>query len=70
MDQTQLILLAILLIAFQIKHLIADYYLQFEYMYKNKGQVTGWFGPLKDHATIHAAGTGIIVTVAAMIYLF
>lgn len=52
----------ILLIAFQVKHIIADYYLQFPYMYENKGKDKGWFSPLFDHAFIHAVGTFIIVT--------
>ena len=51
----------LLLIAFQAKHLIADYYLQFPYMYENKGKATGWVEPLFDHATIHALFTIIIV---------
>jgi hypothetical protein len=51
----------ILLIVFQIKHLIADYYFQFPYMYENKGKETGWFKPLFDHALVHAAGTLFIL---------
>jgi len=51
----------ILLLAFQAKHLIADYYLQFPYMYENKGKEKGWLGPLFDHAGIHAAFTFWIV---------
>ena len=51
-----------LLIAFQIKHLIADYYLQFSYMYENKGKPQGWFKPLLDHTLVHGAGTGIILS--------
>ncbi len=51
----------ILLLAFQVKHLIADYYLQFPYMYENKGKPTGWMSPLTDHSFVHAAITGLIV---------
>ena len=51
----------ILLVAFQIKHLIADYYLQFPYMYENKGKPSNWFAPLYHHALVHAIGTFIIV---------
>ncbi len=51
----------ILLLLFQIKHLVADYYLQFPYMYENKGQPTKWIIPLFDHAAIHALGTSIII---------
>jgi hypothetical protein len=53
----------ILLITFQFKHLIADYYLQFPYMYQNKGRDTGWFEPLLDHSTIHALMTLIILSI-------
>ena len=63
----------ILLIAFQIKHLIADYYLQFPYMYENKGKPTDpfnnewiWFRPLFDHAGIHALFTFIILYIAGI----
>ncbi len=50
-----------LLLAFQAKHLIADYYLQFPYMYENKGKPAGWIKPLFDHAGIHAMGTFVII---------
>jgi hypothetical protein len=50
----------ILLLAFQLKHLVADYYLQFPYMYLNKGQKTGWVRPLFDHALVHGIGTLMI----------
>ena len=53
----------ILLLVFQVKHLIADYYLQFPYMYQNKGAKTGWFKPLLDHSLVHAGLTVIILTV-------
>lgn len=53
----------ILLIAFQIKHFLADYPLQYPYMYENKGQKTGWFSPLRDHAGIHALMTLFIAVV-------
>ena len=53
----------LLLIAFQAKHLIADYYLQFPYMYENKGKKykTDWVKPLFDHSGVHAMGTLIII---------
>lgn len=53
----------ILLFLFQIKHLIADYYLQFPYMYENKGKDKGWVGPLIDHSLVHAVSTLIIVSI-------
>ena len=51
----------ILLVVFQLKHLVADYYLQFEYMYMNKGKAIGWFNPLFQHSIVHGAGTIVIV---------
>ena len=58
----------VLLILFQFKHLIADYYLQFPYMYENKGKkgpFKEWAIPLHDHAGIHALLTLCIVGLAA-----
>ncbi len=57
----------ILLFVFQIKHLIADYYLQFPYMYENKGKKYGWFRPLLDHTGIHFAGTMFILVIYSTI---
>jgi len=50
-----------LLVAFQLKHLIADYYLQYPFMYENKGKATGWLIPLSMHSFTHAS---IVVTIA------
>jgi len=50
----------LLLVLFQLKHFLADYPLQFPYMYENKGKATGWVAPLANHAWIHAAMTLII----------
>ena len=57
----------ILLLIFQAKHLIADYYLQFPYMYETKGQKTNWFEGLYDHSSIHAGFTAFIL-LGYMIY--
>ena len=51
----------VLLIAFQIKHFIADYPLQFPYMYENKGKSIGWIEPLFIHSSVHAFFTAMIV---------
>ena len=53
----------ILLVVFQFKHLIADYYLQFPYMYENKGKpgITNWVRPLFDHSMVHATFTFFII---------
>jgi hypothetical protein len=50
-----------LLLVFQLKHLIADYYLQYAHMYENKGKKTGWVFPLAEHAGVHAVLTFLIV---------
>lgn len=47
----------VLLVLFQVKHLVADYYLQFPYMYENKGKKDGWFSPLFSHSVVHGIGT-------------
>jgi hypothetical protein len=51
----------ILLILFQFKHLLADYYWQTPRHYLNKGQSSGWFWPLAEHAGIHAMVTFSII---------
>ena len=56
----------ILFIIFETKHLLADYFLQFEYMYMNKGKEKGWLEPLLDHAGIHAIMTFIIIAIYLM----
>lgn len=53
----------ILLVVFQIKHYLADYPLQFSYMYTWKGMPTHWIAPLRDHAAVHAAMTLFITGV-------
>lgn len=57
----------ILLIIFQIKHLIADYYLQYPYMYENKGKPKDWAWPLFEHSSMHGGFTlGIIASYMAL----
>ena len=51
-----------LLIAFQIKHFVADYPMQGKYML-GKFNKTGWWLPLLIHAFVHGAFTGLILTV-------
>lgn len=60
----------ILLIAFQLKHFIADYPMQMPYMYMTKGKEKGWIKGLHDHAMIHAAFTSIIVFAYCIPYRF
>lgn len=50
----------ILLIAFQVKHFVADYPLQTKYML-GKFKDSGWEKPLLSHAAVHAAITFTIV---------
>jgi len=52
----------ILLIVFQIKHLLADYLLQNEYML-GKFKQRGWIMPLAAHSAVHGAFTMAIVYV-------
>lgn len=49
----------VLLIAFQIKHFVADYPLQGRYML-GKFKETGWILPLASHAAVHALFTFLI----------
>jgi hypothetical protein len=49
----------ILLALFGIKHFIADFVLQFDFMLKDKGTYGAEGG--KDHAAMHAIGTWIIL---------
>lgn len=51
-----------LLIAFQTKHLVADYFLQGEYQLGKFNRV-GWAGPLALHCGIHAVLTLLILLV-------
>ena len=51
----------ILLLAFQLKHFLAYYPLQFSYMYMNKGAKTGWVTPLSHHAAVHTLLTLLIL---------
>lgn len=58
----------VLLVIFQLKHLIADYYLQYLYMYENKGKAEKWFKPHLDHALIHATFTLAILTLFGSVF--
>ncbi len=60
----------ILLIAFQIKHFLADYPLQFPFMYENKGKATNWTISLASHAMVHATMTFTISIIFISIYSF
>lgn len=51
----------LMMMIFQVKHFLADYILQFEFMYKKKGAAEGWFMPLFAHAAIHGVITAYIV---------
>jgi hypothetical protein len=53
--------LVLILVVFQIKHLIADFFLQTEWMFVGKEQPSKWLAPLAAHAGTHAALTVIIV---------
>ncbi len=51
--------LAVLLVVFQLKHFMADYPLQNEYML-GKFKAKGWFAPLALHAGVHSLFTCVI----------
>ena len=50
----------LLLVAFQLKHFIADYPLQTQYML-GKTKATGWIKPLAAHAAVHVWFTFLII---------
>lgn len=50
----------LLLILFQVKHFIADFWLQFSYMIEEKG--TYWAEGGRHHALMHAAGTFLVLS--------
>jgi hypothetical protein len=52
-------------ILFLIKHLIADFFVQTQWMVVGKGKASGWLWPLTAHSAIHAAGTLAICLVLA-----
>lgn len=59
-----LVPLAWIYVAFAVKHLVADYYLQTGWMAKGKAGESGWVLPLAVHAGIQAVGTLLIILVA------
>ena len=67
-----IVLLLVLLVVFQLKHLISDFYLQGRYML-GKFNANGWFLPLFSHVLVHGAMTFFIcvlcVPFAISIYL-
>ena len=56
------------LIAFLIKHLFADFFLQTSWMANGKEQASGWALPLTAHVAVHTAFTGLIFAVCAPAY--
>lgn len=60
---TFLVSVFLLLIAFQIKHFLADYIFQNGWMVRGKHAREGWVGPLAAHAGVHAAMTWSIALV-------
>lgn len=69
-----LTILLILLVMFQLKHLLADFYMQqtTPEIWQNKGQPTGWFRWLLIHGLHHAAATfvGLLVVCVAALDLY
>jgi hypothetical protein len=51
---------ALLILAFAVKHLVADFLLQTNWMAQGKGQPSAWFAPLCAHTGLHGLGTLLI----------
>lgn len=56
------------LLAFQVKHLLADFFLQPAYQYQNKGTYLHRGGI--DHALTHAVGTALLLLVFELSFPF
>ena len=56
--------MAVLVGTMIVKHYIADFVLQTDWMARGKERARGWFGPLLVHAGLHGLGTLLIVLVA------
>jgi Protein of unknown function (DUF3307) len=54
---------ALILLAFELKHLLADYFLQSEWTLIGKERSTAWLAPLLAHSAGHAALTTCIALV-------
>lgn len=52
--------LAAVVAVFIVKHVIADFLLQADWMALGKERATGWFPALSVHAAVHAVFTGAI----------
>lgn len=55
-------LIFVLLLIYQIKHLVCDYFLQGKYML-GKFNEQGWVKPLSAHCGVHALATFVIATI-------
>lgn len=55
-----------LMLAFQVKHYLADFVLQTNWMAHGKDSTMGWQLPLTAHAGLHGLGTLCIAAVAAL----
>ena len=51
---------ALLLVAFAVKHLVADFLLQTNWMAQGKERASAWFWPLCAHTGLHGFGTLLI----------
>ncbi len=58
------------IVAFQFKHLIADFLLQTAWMANGKEQPQGWALPLAAHVAIHTVATALIFAVWAPAYVW
>lgn len=60
LDGSLLIFAIVMLIAFQIKHFLADFVLQNKYMLRKTAR-TEWVGPLLAHSAVHSIGTFLVL---------
>ena len=55
-----LVFAIVMLIAFQVKHFLADFVLQNKYMLRKTAR-TDWVGPLLTHSLVHSIGTFLVL---------
>lgn len=59
-----------LFVLFFVKHFLADYPLQTEYMLRKSGHIYPWITPLLAHCAVHAVLTYIVLTFVVALGLF
>lgn len=59
-----------LFVLFFVKHFLADYPLQTEYMLRKSGHLYPWITPLLAHCLVHAVLTYIVLTFVVALGMF